>query len=172
MDSLDDWFEYALDLPEAERLALLERLRGDDPELARRLEDALTQQVTNPDFLCRASSTPASRPAPARLVRVTLPVDDVAAAVRWYRDVFGCRLVRDEPLAAVVALGDVELHFVARGLEPAGLTILRDRVADLGPGELRPDGTRALRLVDPWGNAIEVVDGPKRAGGSPAADPQ
>lgn len=172
MDSLDDWFEYALDLPDTERRALLARLRTDDPELARRLEDALTQQVTNADFLCRASSTPATRPEPARLVRVTLPVDDVAAAVRWYRDVFGCGVVREESLAAVVALGEVELQLVARGLEPSGLTIRRYRVTDLGPGELRPDGSRALRLVDPWGNPIEVVDGPRHTGTARAADPQ
>lgn len=153
-DSIDDWFEYAVDLPETQRAALLARLRAEDPRTADRLERALRDQLANFDFATRA--VPAA--VPDRLRAVTLPVDDVAEAVRWYGNVFQCRVVQQDKHRATLDFDGVLLQFVARHLEPPSVTIVRTDVRRMGAAERRPGGGHVLRLVDPFGNAIEAVD--------------
>ena len=69
MDDFDATFEYALDLPAADRERLLRELRASDPAMAERLVQALREQLQNPDF---ATHT-AAEAAPAVLRAVTLP---------------------------------------------------------------------------------------------------
>ncbi len=163
MESLDDYFEYAMDLPEAQRGKLLAQLRADDPALAARLEKALAEQVKNPDFVAQTAPRPPRPGEPDRLKHVTLQVDDTAKASRWYVEVFRCRLVRQDAERVVIAFGEVEVHLVQRDVAPPSLTLLRRDVASMGPSQRRADGVRGLHLVDPWGNVIEVVDGPTPA---------
>jgi catechol-2,3-dioxygenase len=158
MDSLDDYFEYALDLPEAQREQLLAGLRADEPELAARLATMLRELVTNPDFAVHGSSLSTRAAEPAAIEHVTLAVADVARAVEWYHAVFRCRVVARQHDRAVLAFANLAVHLVADGLEPPSLTVSTADVQNLGATERRPDGARALRLVDPWGNAIEVVE--------------
>ncbi|MBL8729372.1 MAG: VOC family protein [Planctomycetes bacterium] len=156
MHDIDDLFEYALDLPEAQRQQLFARLRAEEPATAAKLQQLVEGLVTNPDFLCHtaAERRPAARPSEIR--RVTLPVADVARAVQWYGDVFGCRVLRRDLERGVMAFGAIELHLVRDDLEPPSLTIVRDDLETMGAIGRRADGARTLRLVDPWGNAIEV----------------
>lgn len=149
MDPLDDWFEYALDLPAAQRAEAVQVLRAQDPALAARLEAALADQVTNADFACRAAGS--------SLLAVTLAVGDVPAAVRWYTDVLGARLVRQDAGRAVLSLPPVDLHLVAAGEAPPGLTVAGAGTAALG-GAGSSHGGGVRHLIDPWGNAITVVD--------------
>ena len=158
MDSLDDWFEYAMDLNEDMRAQLLAKLAADDPALARRLREALAQQVRNPDFLCQTRPPAAEPDRPDRLHHVTLQVGDVDRAARWYVETFRCETVHRDARRVVVAFGDLQVHLVRADLEPPSLTLVRPDVAEMGPSTRRPDGVRMLRLVDPWGNVIEVVD--------------
>lgn len=156
MDDIDDLFEYALDLPAAQRQALFARLRAEEPDTAARLQQLVDGLVSNPDFLCHtaAERRPAARPCEIR--RVTLPVADVDRAVQWYGEVFGCRAVRRDAGRGVMAFGAIELHLVRDDLEPPSLTIGHADVQAIGAAARRADGASALRLVDPWGNAIEV----------------
>ncbi|MBX3464898.1 MAG: hypothetical protein KF830_17150 [Planctomycetes bacterium] len=157
MDGIDDLFEYALDLPPAAREDLYARLAAEDPALAQRLRQLVAQQVQNPDFACHLPA--AAAPAPGELRRVTLVVGDVAAAAAWYADVFGCPVRRQDARRAVLALGAVELHLVRDGLEPPSLTIGHRGLVAAGPTRSRDDGMAVRRLVDPWGNALEVEVG-------------
>lgn len=156
MDDFDATFEYALDLPAADRERLLRELRASDPAMAERIVQALREQLQNPDF---ATHT-AAEVAPAVLRAVTLPVADVARAVAWYADVFGCRVVRQDALRAVVAFANLELHLVVPSLSPPALTVFARHFAGNGNAERNVDGGRGLRVTDPWGNALEVLAEP------------
>jgi hypothetical protein len=160
MDSLDDYFEYAMDLPERDRNKLLSRLRHDDPLMAERLQAALGQMVKNPDFLCQNQDAPHSEDQEDRLQRVTIRVGNLERAKKWYTEVFRCSLVRSDANRVVLSFTTIELHLVADENEPPSVSILRPDVAKMGPSERRNDGVRSLRMVDPWGNAIEVIDRP------------
>ena len=158
MDPLDDYFEYAMDLPEGQRRALLDRLRADDPALCLRLERALLSQVRNPDFLCQEAPPPATPGAPDRVRTVSLPVGDIERATRWYLEVFRCTIVRRDGERCVLDFDGVRVQLVRRDVDHAALTLQRADVAEMGPTGRREDGVRGLHLVDPWGNTIEVVD--------------
>ena len=157
MESIDDYFEYAMDLSESQRRELLRRLKKDEPELAEQLQAVLDGQVRNPDFLCQDQPAEQRPNEPDVLHHVTVVVGDLMRAVEWYKEVFRAKLLRRDARRAVFSLGSVELHLVDER-QPAGLTIVRRDVAAMGPSQRRPDGVRGLHLVDPWGNSIEVVD--------------
>jgi predicted enzyme related to lactoylglutathione lyase len=157
MESIDDYFEYAMDLAESQRQELLRRLRKEEPDLAKRLEAALADQVRNPDFLCQEQPVMRRADEPDVLHHVAVVVGDLDRAVQWYGEVFRAKLLRRDARRAVFAFGAVELHLVDEQ-QPAGVTIVRHDVAAMGPSTRRPDGVRGMHLVDPWGNAIEVVD--------------
>ena len=158
MDPLDDYFEYAMDLDDAGRATLLDRLRREDPEIAARLEQTLAQMVKNPDFLCQRAPEPRA-PGQSDLVHaVTVRVGDLARAVEWYGKHFVCRVVSQDDRRAVLDFGGVFVRLCLWDDENPPLTILSPDVAELGPSTRRADGVRALQLTDPWGNAIEVVD--------------
>ncbi|MFT7536642.1 MAG: catechol-2,3-dioxygenase [Hyphomicrobiaceae bacterium] len=158
MDSLDDYFEYAMDLAEPQRAELIKSLKKDQPDMAVRLAQALSSMVKNPDFLCQ--SQPASRAAnePDVVHHVTVQVGDLERAIKWYGETFRAKLVRRSSDRAVFAFESLELHLAGPDTEPAGITIVRHDVAKMGPSKRRANGVRGLHLVDPWGNAIEVVD--------------
>jgi len=105
--------------------------------------------VSNPDFACRGSSLAAQVAEPATVVAVTLPVADVGEAVRWYQEVFRCRLLRQEPDRAVLAFANLDLHLVRGELSAPGLVLQQRDARRLGATARRADGTRSLHLVDP-----------------------
>lgn len=158
MDSLDDYFEYAMDLAEPQRVELIRRLQQDDPSMAARLLQALGSMIKNPDFLCQVQPAPRAADEPDVVHHVTVQVGDLKRATAWYGETFRAKLVRRSSDRAVFAFGSLQLHLVGPGNQPAGLTVVRHDVAKMGPSERRADGVRGLHLVDPWGNAIEVID--------------
>ena len=166
MDGLDDYFDYAMDLDEAGREQLMDRLRRDDPALADRLREALDKMVTNPDFLCQRK--PAPRPAgqPDRLLAAAVRVGDLERAVAWYTEHFVCEVVREADGCATLAFGEVLLHLRSWDQDLPSVSIVSPDVAELGPSHRRQDGVRALQLTDPWGNTIEVVDRAPPASGA------
>ncbi|MFK7743314.1 MAG: VOC family protein [Planctomycetota bacterium] len=166
MSELDDYFEYAMDLNGPQRKQLLKRLRKEEPALAKQLQKALDDQVKNPDFLCQEPPVEVDESAPERLHHVTLQVADVPRAIEWYQRTFRCRLDRFSKERAVLHFDGLELHLVSSRQTPPSLTLVRPDVAKMGPSHRRSDGVRVLNLVDPWGNAIELVDRDGTPGGS------
>jgi len=161
--SFDDYLEYAMDVPDQQRDELLAELDRSDPPLGAKLREALERLVTNRDFVCQTAPKPVDADARDRVRHVTLPVDDLDRAVRWYTRTFRCELVIQEGDRAVLAFDGSEVHLVAAGRDAPRLTVQRPDVAGMGPSTRRPDGVRGLHLTDPWGNVIEVVDGPATA---------
>lgn len=158
MSELDDWFEYALDVPAASRAAAIASLRAQDPQLADRLQAMLDGLVTNPDFAATARPT-ANTTVPARILAVTLCVTDVPAAISWYEDVFHARCVQQDATSAVLAFANLELHLAIGDQTPPRVSVAHGDLRSLGQARTDADGKATLHLVDPWGNAFAVTDG-------------
>jgi hypothetical protein len=155
MDGLDDWFEYALDLPPAARAEALATLRRQDPAAADRVAAMLADQVRNADFACQAHA-PAGAAEPPRALAVTLAVADVAAAARWYAELLHCPVVAASADAATLRLPNLDLRLVRGELSPPALTLRHADVSRLGAGARGHDSARELAIVDPWGNALTL----------------
>jgi hypothetical protein len=155
MDDLDDWFEYALDLPPTERTKAIASLRAEAPALADRLEALLTDCASNPDFACQ-SAAPARVAEPARALAVTLGVADVAAAARWYADLLHCPVLEQTTARATLRLPNVDLQLVASPHAPPGLVLQHPDVRQLGAATRTHGTARELQIVDPWGNALTL----------------
>lgn len=103
---------------------------------------------------------------PLGVNHVALEVDDIGAALEWWRRFFEFELRGERPTMAWIDLGD---QFVALsaprsappdagrhfGLVVDGKERLRAALRDAGVDV--PDAG-SLRFHDPWGNNIEVVD--------------
>jgi catechol 2,3-dioxygenase-like lactoylglutathione lyase family enzyme len=96
---------------------------------------------------------------------VALEVGDVEEALAFYGQVFELRLRGRSGSQAFVDLGDQFVALAQGDGEPSGTQrhfglvvedkdAVRTRLAELG----LPSGGRRLRLHDPWGNVVEVVD--------------
>jgi hypothetical protein len=155
VNEIDDWFDYALDLPPEERAKALASLRAQEPAMADRLEAMLIDCVSNPDFACQtAASTRISEPP--RLLAVTLAVDDVAAAARWYADLLCCSVLDQTAEVATLRLPHADLRLVASQHAPPGLVLHHPDVRQLGAATRVRGTTRELQIVDPWGNALTL----------------
>jgi hypothetical protein len=155
MDGLDDWFEYALDLPPAERERAIASLRAQDPAKADHLAAMLAECVSNPDFACQATA-PARDAEPPRALALTLAVADVPAAARWYAELLRCPVVEQSADAATLRLPNLDLRLVRGELAPPGLVLRHPDVLHLGAAARSHGSTRELAIVDPWGNALTL----------------
>jgi lactoylglutathione lyase len=97
---------------------------------------------------------------------VALEVGDVDEALAFYGQVFELTLRGRAGSMAFVDLGDQFVALAAGNGEPPGThrhfglvvedkEAVRARLQELGLG---PGGGRNLRLHDPWGNVVEIVD--------------
>src|SRR5262245_11150659 len=104
-----------------------------------------------------------------RSITPQLPVSDVAASQRWYRDVLGFEIAwtRGQSFGAVRAPG-VEL-FLARSDAPSATTVCvlvddadfayalcRERNAEVGAIETTRWGTREFSVRDPDGHELRI----------------
>lgn len=136
----------------------MKKLMADEPALARQLQDALSNMVKNPDFLCQRKPPPRREGEPDQLLAATVQVGDVGRAVAWYTEYLRCRVVEQDETEATLAFRGGFLQLRRWDEQRPILTIVNPDVAELGPSQRQANGVRALQLTDPWGNAIEVVD--------------
>ena len=155
MDGFDDWFEYALDLPPAERERAIAQLRAQDPAAADQLTAMLAECVSNPDFACQTAA-PARAAEPPRLLAVTLAVADVPQAARWYAELLRCPVVEQSNDAATLRLPNLDLRLVRGEHAPPALLLRHPDVLHLGAASRAHGTTRELAIVDPWGNALTL----------------
>lgn len=159
--TLDQYFELALDLPEPKREQLLARLTAEEPELAAALRTLLANPRGRGEFACTTGR--AGQHAPARLCRdtlhhVALQVRDIAAAVKWYREVLSCDVEYQDKSWAMLQFDNVRIALVVPEQHPPHVAVVRPDAARFGALTAHRDGTRSVYIVDPWGNSIEVLD--------------
>lgn len=155
MYSVDDYFEYVTDLPPQQRDQVLAELRGSDPGLAAELE---RRMATNPEFVCRSSAPASTADRQSRLLGHAIPVRDLDRAIQWYGEVFGCRLLQRHGLRAEIGFATGSVWLDATADTPPTLSVAVASLASLTGKNPPGEGPRRLRLVDPWGNAIEAIE--------------
>ncbi len=103
----------------------------------------------------------AETPAPLdSLHHVAVAVDDVAAAVRWYRETFRCEIAYQDATWALLRFANASLALVLPGQHPPHLGFGVPAAKAERYGELKGhrDGTRSIYIADPAGNAVELLD--------------
>lgn len=135
-----------------------------------------------PDFrllTTRAASGPASAAGSTataeidvknldQLDHVAIAVSSVADAVLWYRERFRCEVAYEDATWALLRFANTQLALVVPGEHPPHLGFIRDDAEKYG--DLRPhrDGTQSVYVLDPAGNAVEILKPYPRSGGSHA----
>jgi len=169
MDGLDDYFDYAMDLDEAGRSKLMARLRKEEPLLAERLHTALTEMVTNPDFLCQRQPAPRGDGEPDRLLAwrlrgATSPAGPYSPGVDCGELVFLAGQIGKDPATGALVPGGV-VPETRQVMENLG-AVLHD--AGLGFGDV-VKASVFLADVDDFGAMNEVYGAYFPAGGIPPA---
>ena len=93
-----------------------------------------------------------------RLHHVAVTVDDIARAVSWYRQRFGCGISYQDETWALLDFDNFKLALVLPQQHPPHLAVCRPDAESFGALHEHRDGTRSTYTRDPWGNCIEVLD--------------
>lgn len=91
------------------------------------------------------------------LNHVAVPVQDVAAAVAWYRDTFRCRVKYQDATWALLGFGNIDLALVVPEQHPPHLGFVSPDAERFGALKTHRDGTRSCYVTDPAGNSVEIL---------------
>ena len=94
---------------------------------------------------------------PDRLDHVAIPVQDVAAAVDWYRQTFQCTVKYQDATWALLGFENISLALVIPEQHPAHLGFVSQEAEKFGELKTHRDGTRSCYVSDPAGNAVEIL---------------
>ena len=91
------------------------------------------------------------------LDHVAVTADDIPSAVAWYAHRFRCRVAYQDATWALLEFANARLALVTPGQHPNHVGLVSERAEDFG--ELKPhrDGTRSVYVLDPSGNAVEIM---------------
>src|ERR1700733_15112245 len=90
------------------------------------------------------------------LDHIALPVQDVAAAVDWYRKTFRCEVSYQDDTWAFLKFDNVKLALVIPAQHPAHIAFVSPEAEKFGALKTHRDGTRSCYVKDPAGNAVEI----------------
>ena len=92
-----------------------------------------------------------------QLDHVAIAVSDVAVAVRWYRERFRCEAAYEDATWALLRFANTQLALVVPGQHPPHVGFVSDEAEKYS--DLRPhrDGTQSVYVLDPAGNAVEIL---------------
>lgn len=98
-----------------------------------------------------------SQPTADHIDHVAIEVEDISAAVEWYRSHFQCTVDYQDETWAMLGFGNVRLAFVSAGQHPPHIGIVSPKAEDYGELKMHRDGTRSTYISDPSGNAVELL---------------
>ena len=92
------------------------------------------------------------------LHHVAIQVDEIEAAVTWYRKHFRCEVAYQDESWALLKFANISLALVLPEQHPPHLGIVSD--AAIGRSDLiqHRDGTRSTYERDPSGNVVELME--------------
>ena len=155
------WVNITNDLIWLVPFALILRGAWRAGEMSRREAESATAPATgSPAGL--SAPTPASTPTQALtpINHLAIPVNDVAAAVDWYRQNFQCQIKYQDATWALLQFSNLQLAFVIPEQHPPHLAFDHPEAEKYGPLKTHRDGTRSCYIHDPAGNAVELMGSP------------
>jgi extradiol dioxygenase family protein len=88
---------------------------------------------------------------------VAVAVQDVKAAVEWYRKHFQCKVSYQDDSWAMLDFANLKVALVIPSQHPPHLAFVHPEAEKFGALNAHRDGTRSVYLTDPAGNAVEVL---------------
>jgi catechol 2,3-dioxygenase-like lactoylglutathione lyase family enzyme len=98
-----------------------------------------------------------TEPALDSIHHVAISVQDIAAAVDWYRQHFHCRVTYQDDTWAMLDFANMKLALVIPSQHPPHLAFVHPQAEQFGALKTHRDGTRSVYVKDPAGNAVEVL---------------
>lgn len=92
-----------------------------------------------------------------RLDHVAIAVGSVTDAVRWYREHFRCEVVYEDATWAFFRFANTQLALVVPEQHPAHVGFISDEAEKYGDLTPHRDGTQSVYVLDPAGNAVEIM---------------
>jgi catechol 2,3-dioxygenase-like lactoylglutathione lyase family enzyme len=100
-----------------------------------------------------------------QLDHVAIATPSVADAVRWYRDHFRCEVAYEDSTWALLRFANTQLALVVPGQHPPHVGFVSDHAEKFGDLKQHRDGTQSVYVLDPAGNAVEILKPYERDGG-------
>ena len=91
------------------------------------------------------------------LDHIAIPVQDIAAAVDWYKRKFRCQVTYQDDTWAILKFGNIKLALVIPSQHPAHIAFVSPETEKHGQLKTHRDGTRSVYVKDPSGNSIEIM---------------
>lgn len=88
---------------------------------------------------------------------VAVAVQDVKAAVEWYRQNFQCKVSYQDDTWAMLDFANLKMALVIPGQHPAHVAFVHPEAEKFGALKPHRDGTRSVYVRDPSGNAVEIL---------------
>jgi catechol 2,3-dioxygenase-like lactoylglutathione lyase family enzyme len=92
-----------------------------------------------------------------QLDHVAIAVSDVPDAVRWYRERFRCEIAYEDATWALLRFANTQLALVAGEQHPPHIGFVSDEAEKYGDLTPHRDGTQSVYVLDPAGNAVEIL---------------
>ena len=98
----------------------------------------------------------------AQIHHIAITVDDIAAAVAWYRAHFPCQMLYEDATWGLLQFGNIKLAFVTQAQHPSHIAFEKaeGELAEFGPVKPHRDGTQSTYIQDPSGNSVELIYDP------------
>ncbi|MDG1895159.1 MAG: VOC family protein [Fuerstiella sp.] len=91
------------------------------------------------------------------LHHVAIAVDDIAAAVSWYRSTFKCSVKYEDETWALLGFKNSDLALVIPEQHPPHIAFSSSEAESYGELKTHRDGTRSTYVSDCSGNSVEVM---------------
>jgi catechol 2,3-dioxygenase-like lactoylglutathione lyase family enzyme len=88
---------------------------------------------------------------------IAIAVEDVPAALDWYKRRFHCEVTYQDDTWAFLQFGNVRLALVITSQHPAHIAFVSREAEKSGALKLHRDGTRSCYVTDPAGNSVEII---------------
>jgi catechol 2,3-dioxygenase-like lactoylglutathione lyase family enzyme len=88
---------------------------------------------------------------------VAVAVQDIGAAVEWYRKHFQCKVSYQDDTWAMLEFANLKMALVVPGQHPPHVAFVHPEAEKFGALRTHRDGTRSVYVRDPAGNPVEIL---------------
>jgi len=88
---------------------------------------------------------------------IAVQVEDIAAAVEWYKGTFKCIIDYQDETWAMLNFSNIKLALVLPRQHPAHIGIIREDASTFGKLKTHRDGSESCYVSDPSKNILEVL---------------